>query len=850
MLGPPRKLAPPLITPAAETPAAASAAPAAPISPLTSVLPSAGGPAEDAPQSVLAGSADGEEEIAEELAETPPIEAITLRFEWDEPVAAAVFRRAGYLWAVFDKAVDLDMDRLRAAAGNAVHSMERLAARRATALRMKTVAGVNPRLRRDGLAWLLDLRQQIMEPETTIDVAPEPNSPVGTRLFLPVAEPGNVIALHDPEVGDTLVVIPVIPLGHGINLSYDYPQFSILPSGQGVVLKSHIDDLRVRPLRQGVEVTSGAGLYVSAVSDALLANTRLASPRPLSRVFDMEKWRREGVGSFWSNKQKLQHAVATAKKEERNGPRMDLVRFYFAHGFATEALGVLKLVGEDQPNKLSDAEFRAMRGASRFLMNRLVAAQEDLGHSSLADNDEAVFWRALVRAAAYDLAGAAPDLKRTGGITRPYPKALKIPLGTLVAEAAVEVGDSRLASRYLDVLKMIGPSRQQRDHLDYVEGRLKELAGDFDAAIETWEAVQKGPHRPSRAKAAVARAELLYKLNRINRSQAIEELEKLRFAWRGDEFEFKLLRRLGQLYVEEGNFRDGLRTLKQAATHFRTHEQVSEVTQRMAEVFTDLYLNGKADTFSPVAAIALYEDFKELTPAGPKGDEMIRKLADRLVAVDLLDGAAKLLANQVHFRLKGVEKARVGARLALVYILDRRFDAALQVLGVSHGPGLGDDLETQRRHLRGRALVGLERGNEALVLLDGDATPNAQLLLAEINWKKKQWKPAAAALGQVVRRLARGQPLDEREARHVLDLAVALTLSGNEGALDQLRQAHGKAMADSPYKDAFRLIAAPSTDGLMNYRNIAEKMKEVEGFQSFMTAYRDQLRAKKLSAIN
>ncbi len=57
-------------------------------------------------------------------------------------------------------------------------------------------------------------------------------------------------------------------------------------------------------------------------------------------------------------------------------------------------------------------------------------------------------------------------------------------------------------------------------------------------------------------------------------------------------------------------------------------------------------------------------------------------------------------------------------------------------------------------------------------------------------------------------------------------------------------------MAKSPFKDAFQLIATPLTDGLMNYRKIAEKMKEVESFQSFMTAYRDQLRSKKLSAIN
>ena len=40
----------------------------------------------------------------------------------------------------------------------------------------------------------------------------------------------------------------------------------------------------------------------------------------------------------------------------------------------------------------------------------------------------------------------------------------------------------------------------------------------------------------------------------------------------------------------------------------------------------------------------LYYDFRELTPVGPDGDEMVRLLADRLVAVDLIRGLVVALA--------------------------------------------------------------------------------------------------------------------------------------------------------------------------------------------------------------
>ena len=55
---------------------------------------------------------------------------------------------------------------------------------------------------------------------------------------------------------------------------------------------------------------------------------------------------------------------------------------------------------------------------------------------------------------------------------------------------------------------------------------------------------------------------------------------------------------------------------------------------------------------------------------------MIRRMSDRLVAVDLLGPAANLLAYQVDKRLDGVAKAQVATRLAAVYLMDHKADKA------------------------------------------------------------------------------------------------------------------------------------------------------------------------------
>ena len=791
-------------------------------------------------------------------------DTIGIRFDWDEPVAAAIFRRYGYLWIVFGKKIDMDLAALKSAAGNIFRSVEQVPNDKATLLRVKTVSGVNPTIKRDGLTWVLEFRQQPIVPAMTIGVTPQPNSPVGARIFLSVTEPGEVIRLTDPAIGDSLIVVPVIPLGHGIDKQYNYPQVHILPSSQGLVMQPRADDLVVRTLRQGVSMTSSSGLKISKVPEAQSVSNipgvqsnekeggKVPVFRALSRLFDLKKWRKANLITFEEEKQKYQMAAATASSGDKEAARMELARFYFSNGFGSEALGVLKVVAEERPQIAETPEFHGLRGAINVLMGRYDDAREELENKSLNGNDEARFWRAALQAYEGDLFGAASNLRRAAAVIRPYPPVLNIQLGTLVAEAAVELGDIRRAKQYLKRTTDEGPNSEEMSQLQYVEGRVLELSGDFDGAVSKWEEVQDGPHRPSRAKAAVARTELLLEQELIDDFGAIQELEKLRFAWRGDRFEFDLLRRLGDLYIAVGDYRNGLRTMRQAATHFRDYKDAAEVTQKMIDFFASLYLEDKANTMSPITAIALYDEFKELTPPGKKGAEMVRRLADRLVDVDLLDRAAELLQDQVEFRLVGVEKARVGAQLALIHILAHNFEDSTRILDGSSVQDIPEELADQRRHLRSRSLMGQERIEEALGLLKEDKSMDADLLRMEMHWNDHNWVQVSQTLNRILRAYAAkaNQPLDELQAQTVLNMGIAMTLSGNERGVDRLRLDYGEAMDDSPFRDAFRLIASPDTFGLISYTSIAGKVKDVKNFQTFMSAYQERLKARRLSEIN
>ncbi|GAB6054235.1 hypothetical protein JCM17960_30550 [Magnetospira thiophila] len=777
----------------------------------------------------------------------------TLRFEWNEPVAAAVFRRAGMVWVAFDRPQGADLPLLREMGQGKILDLEQVPHDSGLVLRILTAPGVNPSLRRDGLAWLVDLGAQPLEPKIPIDVRAEPNSAAGARLFLPVPEPGIALAVLDPAVGDNIIVVPVIPLDYGMPRQVNYPQVSLLPTAQGVVVKPWIDDLRVRPLRQGVELTAASTLRLSSVDEKMQASMKLESSRPLVRMFDFSPWR-GGPEEFNRVRADLFTKVAeTRASEPRREARLNLARFYLSQGYGAEALAVVSLLAQDEPEQANAPEMRLLRGGGHLLMAHYDDAARDLDDPSLDENDEALFWRGALHVAQGLPDEAVTNLPKLGGVLRPYPKRLRMRLGLLAAEGGILAGRPEQAQRFLNLLKTEDPSPEVKSQIDLLEGKLMEMSGSYDKAIGLWEAAEAGGMRKVRAYAAFDRAELLLKTEKITPQEAIDELEKLRFAWRGDSYEFNLLRRLGQLYMGVDDYRNGLRTLRQLVTNFPNNPQTAAVSAEMAAAFESLYMEDKADAMQPVAAIALFEEFKELTPAGAKGDEMIRRLADRLAAVDLLDRAAELLENQVTYRLKDEEKARVGARLALVYLIDKKPDKALESLNKSGMSNIPPELVTQRLHLRARALSDQGKTEEALNLLVDDKSMDASLLRAGIHWEQHRWSSVAKSLQEVlVAQGIKGRPqsLPEGIARTVLNLAVSLNLGGNERALERLRENYSEAMDATPLRDAFSLITSPDPEGLVDYRTIADKVSEGQKFQAFMASYKERLKQGGLSQIN
>ena len=773
---------------------------------------------------------------------------VSLRFSWAAPTPAATFRRGDYVWLLFDRPARENLARSIAKVAPQLAPVT-LDATEATIIRMTAAPRLTPKLKAEGNSWLFSLQVEKPGParQATMVLNEKAEAP---KVSVPLRGPGKVSALVDPEVGDLIYVVPVSLAGLGFARDHRFPQFRVLASHQGLVVQPFSDSVTVTLTSATAVIQAKDGLWLSSSKLRSKAKSTPPAATRTHRLFDLPGWRRGDLTTFNDTRQALQQAVAQAPKPAQSVARLDLARFFFAHGMGVEALGILSLIEDDSPRFVNDPQVILLKGASQFLSGKYPQASKTLEHLALNGEQEAALWRGAMAAVSKDWPYAAEQFAVSQELLADYPEKIATQLRLLTAEALIELGEGAEAGVQLAELRDLGADSVAEAQIELLEGRRLLLDGDDTAAEWHWTKAIEGPHAATRARARYLMLQQQLAAGTISTEEAIAELERLRFAWRGDLFEFTLLERLGELYVEIGEFRKGLLALRQAASHLSNAPGAPAVTERMREVFADLLMGESATRLTPIQAVAIFGEFQELTPTGQAGDKMIERLADRLVEVDLLEQAADVLEDQMSYRLEGVEKARIGLRLALVYVMDDHAGAALDALIRSEvEEELPEDLARQRRHLRARTVAEVDGYGPALDLLEGDESHAGRQLRAEFLWEMRAWRDYAEILyGLLEEDYDEDAPMVASKAQMVLSLALAHSMAGDRHALQQLDWQFGEEMAQTEHDSVFTLLTRDLDDGMIT--SIADELAGIKTIQTFMTSYREQLEDGGLSSIN
>ena len=808
----------------AELPASAAPPNPAPPGP-AAAKPNAAG---NAGAAVPSRSAEADGKVPVELARHGA--NLKISFEFLAPIAAAMFNRADTLWLVFDSKTDIDLDALRNEASHTIRSAELTRAPDADIVRIKLDRPHLSSVAVEGAAWTVEIGDAALDPAHALDLSRNLVGPNRASISVPLDAAHALHRLTDPEAGDQLIVVTALAPVRGLIHAQDFIEFRALASQQGVAIEPLADDLNVALAPDKVVVSRPAGLTLSSTLQARLRDNVL---RP--HTFDAQAWGLDRHGPYVKRESHLIAEAAAAPANRRLKPRLELARFYLARDMYAEAKGVLDVVLAEKRPSSEDISAIVLHAIAEIMMNRPQAALKDLADSAVGDQHDAQLWRAMAYARQGRWGEARAAFKNAGNAVATLPIELQLAALKDELRAAIEVGDYSDAENALNDLQTIGIPRDMQPGLAVLIGRLDEGLGRNEDALGAYRTAADSWDRPAAAQGRLRETELRYSLGDLKRNDVISDLESLTTIWRGDETEIEALKVLARLYTEDGRYRDSFYVMRSAMSAHPDWDMTRKIQEEAAKTFDSLFLAGKGDAMSAIDALSLFYDFRELTPIGSRGDEMIRRLADRLVAVDLLDQAADLLQYQVDKRLQGAARAEVATRLAVIYLMNRKADRALTVLRGTRVADLSAELRSQRLLLEGRALSDLGRHDFALEVVSNVEGPEAMRLRSDIYWGARKWRQAAEQIELLYgERWKQWQPLTDVERSDILRAEIGYALAEDKLGLERFRDKYAAKMAGTPDARAFEVVSAPLGTGGTDFRAIAHGAAAADTLDDFL----------------
>jgi tetratricopeptide (TPR) repeat protein len=813
--------------PHAEKPAAPHAAPAAarPASvaesleprPDTKVAPAA---IENSPQKSKNG-------VAAEVRRQG--DSLVLSFPFGVPTPAAIFRRAGTLWLVFDHRGEIDLAALSGQSGNFVRYAQGMALPDGNVIRLMLD---RPRLvsaSADGGTWTITIGDNVAEPTNPLSVTRTTNA-ARPSIMVPLDQPRELRRIADPDMGDSLMVVTALGPPRGFIRPLDFVEFRALASTHGVAIQPLADDLQIEINPEQIAIVRPGGLTLSG---GLTASRNTSTFRPV--VFDPELWGFDRQAPLTERQYKLIAAAAEAIETKRTAPRLDLARFYLAREMYAEAKGVLDVaLSEDRPNADNPSGL-VLRAIAAIMLNRPDEALKDLSNPLLGDLHDAPLWRAFANARLGRWEEARRGFRNVEAAIAMQPLELQRIALRESLRTAIEIRDYATAQNILNEFEAVGRPMEIQPSLAVLQGRLLQGLGKNQDAMRNFRIAAESDDRPSSAQGQLRNLALRYEIGELKRPDMIGELETLTTIWRGDETEVESLQKLSRLYTEERRFRDAFYVMRSALKAHPNSVMTRRIQDEAVVTFDSLFLAGKGDALPAIDALSLFYDFRELTPIGRRGDEMIRRLADRLVSVDLLPQAAELLQHQVDNRLQGAARAHVATRLAVIYLMDRKPDRAQAVLRSTRIAELNTELRQLRLLLEARALSEIGRYDLALEVTANIDNKEAIRLRADILWAARRHGEAAEQL-----ELLQGErwkdfaPLSDVERSDILRAAIGYALSGDAIGIGRLREKYESKMNEGPDKRAFEIATAPHEAKSAEFRDLAKAVGASDTLDSFL----------------
>jgi len=761
-------------------------------------------------------------------------DGLRLKFSFGTPTPAATFRRGDSVWLVFDSTKPFDVDQISVNGGALIGDVSRLPLEKGQAIRIRLnrpqMQSLTSDERESGANWTLTFADKVLAPPQPLNVIRNIADPAHANVAVPLANPGRLHRLIDPDVGDALLVVTAPPPLRGFVKRQDFVELSLLESAHGVAVHPNSDDIGVEIAPDKIILGRPGGLTLSSAGVA--AERAATAVRP---IFEIDEWQRNQTERFVAREDALMLAIAAAEPDQRSQARLELARFYVARGMYPEAKAVTENILADGGPKVEESVVRMVHAIANIMMDRPAQGLKDLASPAIGDNYDSQLWKGLAYARVGKWADAREKFKNVDFAIASLPLELQTVVTLEAMRASLEVKDYAGAAGRRSELEVIGVPAATKPAVAVLRGRLAEALGHDKDALDEYNFAVNSSDRAAAAEAKLLEVALRQKRGEINQAETLRELETLAMIWRGDAIEVKALQMLSRIYSDNARYPESLAAAR-SATRLQPNSEASRLAQDDASaLFTEIFLGTKGDELPPIEALGMFYDFRELTPIGRRGDEMIRRLADRLVAVDLLDQAAELLQYQVDHRLEGAARAQVAARLAMVYLTNRKPDRAIAALRSTRIADLSGELRQQRLLLEARALSDVGRHDLALDIITNISGREAIRLRSDIYWASRQWRESSEQIELYYGDRWRDfKPLNAAEKSDILRAVIGYALAEDALGMARFREKYAALMSGDPDRLAFDTASKPGAASSAEFAAIAKMAASVDTLEGFL----------------
>lgn len=752
-----------------------------------------------------------------------------------QDVAFASFVADGNVFLLLATDEDFAPPEIPKIASSVITSVAPVGAAHMTGFAIRLRAPRFPHLEKTPSGYRITLAKMPDDTLQDINFAIVPDKLDELRVVFPLADAADLMNVQDPDTGASFFVVPSHIAGIGMRSPYRFQEFAIEASVQGLAIRKFTDDITVSMDAGAVVVSRPHGLNGVRFPD----HENRTPDHGLRSVIKAQNYSIDYRDDPLQVIRRQTDRVMKADPRDRSASRIRLARIYAALNLFSEAAGMFsRALSERVPVPMEPQD------EIELLLYRTLAGETTESFARLSRSDlNAYPDAALLLAYHYARQGRMSEslaaYRASGSVLASYPAVLVKPILPVLAEAAIEVQDVNLSANLVTALGAYVDDGS-RDFYRYLSARYLDLSGQKDDAGAMLDDLVNSTDRRVSVRARLA--ELIRNQNQTPDaiSNRLDDYLGLQTIWRGDWVETRIMLELAKLSFQAGRWRPGFLAMQTVNRFYADAPGARTLLDTATTQLERLFDDHAEKRIGAVETIALFMDFREFMPVGRRGDDLIRKLVDKLVDLDLLPQAAELMRYQIDNRLEGSARAQAAPRLAYVYLLDKRPEDALAVLNATRMNGLGDDLQRARLLLEARSRADLGDVTGAFELIETLSGDDVARLRAEIAWRSQDWKRAAElselAIGDGWRT---PEMFHDDTALYAVRAAIGYTLNADRLSLDRIRGRYLDKFGDRPDSAAFRFLTAPTTKRSPFESEYAANYKGGSTIDGFLKFYRE-----------